>query len=249
MPCSAVVYGTAADDDPRAPTAEISALYVAPDLRRRGIGAALLRAAAAELAQPRLLVVPPRRADRQPLRPDGSTKPWVDRRSAGGRSTKRAVRFPSRSTPGRDLLALSRLENGHRDRAPRLLRVPGDLGRLGQDGVAPHGVARVSVQLADAYDELAIPDLHVCGGGLAQVLEPVGVAARTGSSAPDDESRRRLEVPDTGRAGDAGAAAGDVIIRTWTFLLPLDIRPSRRRYIHTPMRLPTRSQRRCIHRR
>ena len=46
----AVVYGTAADDDAAGRTAEIRALYVAPDLHRRGIGAALLRAAAAELA-------------------------------------------------------------------------------------------------------------------------------------------------------------------------------------------------------
>ena len=47
----AVVYGTAADDDHSGPTAEITALYVAPDCRRLGIGAALLRAAATELAR------------------------------------------------------------------------------------------------------------------------------------------------------------------------------------------------------
>ena len=33
-----------------------------------------------------------------------------------------------------------------------------------------------------------------------------------------------------------------MIIRTWTFLLPLDSRPLRWRYIHTPMRLPVRVQ-------
>ena len=48
---SAVVHGTAEDDDPSGLTAEISALYVAPSCRRRGLGAALLKAAAAELAQ------------------------------------------------------------------------------------------------------------------------------------------------------------------------------------------------------
>jgi len=47
---SAVVYGTAEGDDPSGLTAEITALYVAPGLRRRGLGAALLKAAAADLA-------------------------------------------------------------------------------------------------------------------------------------------------------------------------------------------------------
>jgi ribosomal protein S18 acetylase RimI-like enzyme len=45
-----LVYGTPADDDLSGATAEISALYVSPDHRGRGIGAMLLRAAARELA-------------------------------------------------------------------------------------------------------------------------------------------------------------------------------------------------------
>ena len=48
---TAVVYAIADGDDPSGPTAEISALYVEPGLRRRGTGAALLKAAAAELAR------------------------------------------------------------------------------------------------------------------------------------------------------------------------------------------------------
>jgi ribosomal protein S18 acetylase RimI-like enzyme len=46
---SALVSGTAADD-PSGSIAEIGALYVLPDRRGRGIGGALLRAAASELA-------------------------------------------------------------------------------------------------------------------------------------------------------------------------------------------------------
>lgn len=47
---SALVSGTAADDDPSGSTAEIGALYVLPDRRGQGIGGSLLRAAAGELA-------------------------------------------------------------------------------------------------------------------------------------------------------------------------------------------------------
>jgi ribosomal protein S18 acetylase RimI-like enzyme len=46
----ALVSGTAADDDPSGPVAEIGALYVLPDRRGQGIGGSLLRAAAKELA-------------------------------------------------------------------------------------------------------------------------------------------------------------------------------------------------------
>jgi GNAT superfamily N-acetyltransferase len=47
---SALVSGTAADDDPSGSIAEIGALYVLPDRRGQGIGGSLLRAAAGELA-------------------------------------------------------------------------------------------------------------------------------------------------------------------------------------------------------
>ncbi|WP_310529500.1 GNAT family N-acetyltransferase [Nocardioides sp.] len=47
----ALVYGTPADDDVSGAIAEIGALYVSPDRRGQGIGAALLRAGARELAQ------------------------------------------------------------------------------------------------------------------------------------------------------------------------------------------------------
>jgi len=47
----ALVYGTPADDGLSGATAKISALYVAPDAAGRGIGAALLKAAARELAE------------------------------------------------------------------------------------------------------------------------------------------------------------------------------------------------------
>jgi ribosomal protein S18 acetylase RimI-like enzyme len=47
---SGLVSGTTADADPTGSVAEIGALYVLPDRHRRGIGRALLRAAASELA-------------------------------------------------------------------------------------------------------------------------------------------------------------------------------------------------------
>ncbi len=47
---SALVSGTAADDDPSGSTAEIGALYVLPERRGQGIGGSLLRAAAGALA-------------------------------------------------------------------------------------------------------------------------------------------------------------------------------------------------------
>lgn len=45
-----LVYGTGADEDLSEATAQIHALYVSPDRHGRGIGAALLRAGARELA-------------------------------------------------------------------------------------------------------------------------------------------------------------------------------------------------------
>ena len=47
---SALVSGSAADDDPSGSIAEIGALYVLPDRRGQGFGGSLLRAAAGELA-------------------------------------------------------------------------------------------------------------------------------------------------------------------------------------------------------
>ena len=47
---SALVSGTAADDDPSGSIAEIGALYVLPDRRGQGFGSSLLHAAAGELA-------------------------------------------------------------------------------------------------------------------------------------------------------------------------------------------------------
>ncbi|WP_457205847.1 GNAT family N-acetyltransferase [Nocardioides sp. P5_C9_2] len=46
-----LVYGRPADDDDAALTAEVRGLYVDPTCRRRGVGAALLRAAVLELSQ------------------------------------------------------------------------------------------------------------------------------------------------------------------------------------------------------
>lgn len=48
---SALVSGTAADDDASGSIAEIGALYVLPERRGQGIGGSLLRAAASELAK------------------------------------------------------------------------------------------------------------------------------------------------------------------------------------------------------
>ncbi len=47
---SALVSGSAADDDPSGSVAEIGALYVLPERRGQGFGGSLLRAAARELA-------------------------------------------------------------------------------------------------------------------------------------------------------------------------------------------------------
>lgn len=80
----ALVSGAAASDDPSRSTAEIGALYVLPDRRGQGIGGCLLRAAASKLATLGFLT----------SRPGGSTKRWVDMRSANGHSTKQAFSFP-----------------------------------------------------------------------------------------------------------------------------------------------------------
>ena len=96
---SALVSGTAADDDASGSIAEIGALYVLPDRRGQGIGGSLLREAASELARLgfsalHIGVL----AANLPAR--GFYEAMGEGRSANGCSTKRAICFPWPSTPG-----------------------------------------------------------------------------------------------------------------------------------------------------
>lgn len=137
-------------------------------------------------------------------------------------------------------LDLNRFENGHRDGAPCLPRVPADPGRLGLNEVAPHGVPLLAVQLVGPHHHLPLPYLDPGGGSLAQVLEPVGSVREPEpvpqTTKPAGVSRYRTQV----ERGMPVRRPGVVIIRTCTFLLPLDSRPSSVRYIHTPVWFPAR---------
>jgi GNAT superfamily N-acetyltransferase len=87
-----LVSGGAPEREVNGTVAEIGALYVVPARQGRGIGGALLRAAAGKLAG---LASSSSMSASCPsiTRPEPFTKQWVDVRSGGGHSTKRAISF------------------------------------------------------------------------------------------------------------------------------------------------------------
>lgn len=84
-------------------------------------------------------------------------------------------------------------EDDNRDGPARFAGVPGDLGRLGEDLVAPDSVASGADELVRVDPQPVLANLHLGDLDGTEVLEPVGVTPRARSGAPDYRALRGLE--------------------------------------------------------